>query len=260
MTKKGLDRMDSGTVCTARRRNGTQCLNYAIKGATVCRMHGGSAPQVRRAAQVRLLMQADNLMGALLKIALNEKLPVQHRLVAIRDGLDRADLSGKTNVEVTVEKGKTFEDFVGEAIIDVEEDDDTVMDAVVIEDDDVPLAPRDPDATYEGNRFDRAAFAEVERSHTRRVRPGGMTDEQRARAEAKAMAELKRSDAADRQADVDRDREAMLLAKANGTWNPSSRGDAMREAAKTDEQTGKRRARVSDATFSEDRRRKRRRE
>jgi hypothetical protein len=39
--------------CAAKRRNGQQCGAYAVKGATVCRMHGGSAPQVRAAAMNR---------------------------------------------------------------------------------------------------------------------------------------------------------------------------------------------------------------
>ncbi|HZU54831.1 MAG TPA: hypothetical protein VFA06_03075 [Actinocrinis sp.] len=41
--------------CAARRRNGLPCGNYAISGGKVCRVHGGSARQVRRAAQRRLL-------------------------------------------------------------------------------------------------------------------------------------------------------------------------------------------------------------
>jgi len=93
-------------------------LNYAIKGASVCRMHGGAAPQVRRAAQVRLLMQADTLMAALLKIALDPKMPVQHRLVTIRDGLDRANLSGTQSVELTVDKGRSFEDVTSDVVMD----------------------------------------------------------------------------------------------------------------------------------------------
>lgn len=40
--------------CTATARTGRRCRNRAILGATVCRMHGGSAPQVRRAAEERL--------------------------------------------------------------------------------------------------------------------------------------------------------------------------------------------------------------
>src|SRR5262245_28699390 len=84
----GLEaRKNSGKLCTATRRNGTPCGNFAILGAPVCRVHGGNLPAVRKAAQVRLLRSADLLMAELLKIAMNPKIPVQHRLVAIRDGL-----------------------------------------------------------------------------------------------------------------------------------------------------------------------------
>lgn len=40
--------------CIAHRRDGTQCHNHAIRGAHVCRMHGGTAPQVQAAARRRL--------------------------------------------------------------------------------------------------------------------------------------------------------------------------------------------------------------
>lgn len=40
--------------CVARSRTGGQCRSYAVKGATVCRMHGGSSPHVRAAAARRL--------------------------------------------------------------------------------------------------------------------------------------------------------------------------------------------------------------
>lgn len=41
--------------CAAHKKNGDPCGNYAITGGRVCRMHGGAAPQVRRAADMRLL-------------------------------------------------------------------------------------------------------------------------------------------------------------------------------------------------------------
>lgn len=219
MTKKGLDRLQSRTVCTAKRRNGSQCLNYAIKGATVCRMHGGSAPQVRRAAQVRLLMSADNLMAALLKIALDEKQPVQARLIAIRDGLDRANLAGTQNVEVTVERGKTFEDFVGEAIVDLTDDDygdyPEIEDAVVV-DDEPPLR----------NRHDRAAFREADRAKQTPHGPLRLpptADYEAARREQAAEPE---DDEPEDAVGAHMTREQILLAKQAGTYNPSSRGTA----------------------------------
>jgi hypothetical protein len=42
--------------CSARRTNGEACKNYAMAGATVCHAHGGRAPQVRAAAEYRLMM------------------------------------------------------------------------------------------------------------------------------------------------------------------------------------------------------------
>lgn len=240
---KGRDaRMHSGTVCTATRRDGSQCTNFAINGATVCRMHGGSAPQVRRAAQVRILMASDLAAKKMVELMSNPKVDDRVKLAAAKDLLDRANLAGTQNIEVGVTK-RTFEDFIGDAIIDVEEDEDG---------DDYEPLPAIPDVVIEDadvvddepplNRHDRAMLAEVERNRSRRARPGDKTYEQRARAEAELMAEHRHAEHLEHQAEIDREREAMLLAKMNGTWNPSSRGEAMREAAKRGD--GKRRARV----------------
>lgn len=43
--------------CTAHRRNGDQCGNHAVKGANVCRMHGGAIPAVKAAAARRVAEQ-----------------------------------------------------------------------------------------------------------------------------------------------------------------------------------------------------------
>jgi hypothetical protein len=40
--------------CAAHRRDKTPCMGHRIKGAEVCRMHGGSAPQVRAAGERRI--------------------------------------------------------------------------------------------------------------------------------------------------------------------------------------------------------------
>jgi len=40
--------------CTATARSGARCKRYPIPGGTVCRMHGGAAPAVRRKAEERL--------------------------------------------------------------------------------------------------------------------------------------------------------------------------------------------------------------
>lgn len=45
------------TRCTAHTSAGRPCRNPPVKGAKVCRMHGGSAPQVKRAADRRVALQ-----------------------------------------------------------------------------------------------------------------------------------------------------------------------------------------------------------
>lgn len=42
------------SACTATSRSGNQCKLPAVPGATVCRVHGGAAPQVKAAANRRL--------------------------------------------------------------------------------------------------------------------------------------------------------------------------------------------------------------
>ena len=42
-----------GMKCTAvSRRTGNPCRSYAVKGTTVCRKHGGSAPQIKKVAKL----------------------------------------------------------------------------------------------------------------------------------------------------------------------------------------------------------------
>jgi hypothetical protein len=73
--------------CSAHSRNGNQCRAKAVKGATVCRMHGGSAPQVKRAAEVRAArMQAHAEAERMVALAGVEADPMQHLL----DSLYRA--------------------------------------------------------------------------------------------------------------------------------------------------------------------------
>jgi hypothetical protein len=52
--------------CRARNRRGQLCGNFAVLGAEVCRMHGGAAPQVRRAARSALNADlAARMLGSL---------------------------------------------------------------------------------------------------------------------------------------------------------------------------------------------------
>ena len=93
------DLMQQETRCTARRKNGEPCRNWAIHGSNVCRMHGGAAPQVRRAAQVRALMSSDRLMAQLIQIAEDQTQSAKDRLAAIVAVLDRAGIGTRQQTQ-----------------------------------------------------------------------------------------------------------------------------------------------------------------
>jgi hypothetical protein len=76
--------------CGKRRVNGQPCRKFAIAGGTVCRLHGGSAPQVVPAAKLRLALAADAVTERLLKIALSKRRRDSDVIAAAKDPLDRA--------------------------------------------------------------------------------------------------------------------------------------------------------------------------
>lgn len=88
-------------VCTARTVNGEPCRAYAIAGSNVCRVHGGSAPQVKAAAKVRMENAADRMARELLNMAVDDDIPPAVKLSAIKDALDRAGLSPTRSVEIS---------------------------------------------------------------------------------------------------------------------------------------------------------------
>lgn len=51
--------------CVARNKAGQPCGRYAVAGTTVCRFHGGNAPQVRRKAALRLAALVEPAIGVL---------------------------------------------------------------------------------------------------------------------------------------------------------------------------------------------------
>jgi hypothetical protein len=104
-------------------------------------MHGGGAPQVIRAAQVRLLMASDRLMAQLLLIAEDKSEPTPVRLAAIRDALDRAGLGAKQQIELSAEVTvDTWQHRVEAAVVDWGElrallpADGTTLDAELVDD------------------------------------------------------------------------------------------------------------------------------
>jgi hypothetical protein len=76
-------------------------------------MHGGSAPQVKAAAQRRLLEAADPVAARLVKIALAAKTEVKDALIAIREVLNRAGIIAETTTGASAGDGMMlWDEFV----------------------------------------------------------------------------------------------------------------------------------------------------
>jgi hypothetical protein len=103
--------------CVAHRKNGNQCLRPARLGATVCRFHGGNAPQVIAKARERIELAADRMARELLGIATTADSEAV-KLAAVKDALDRAGLSPKQAVDVAVEL-KPWEELLRDAVFDM---------------------------------------------------------------------------------------------------------------------------------------------
>lgn len=87
--------------CTARsKRSGVQCKNLPILGGTVCRMHGGAAPQVKAAAMERLLAFQHPALNRLLQLVEQTEFP-STAYQAVRDVLDRTMGKPAESVAVT---------------------------------------------------------------------------------------------------------------------------------------------------------------
>jgi hypothetical protein len=75
--------MHNVTPCTATTRNGNRCSNPPITGATVCRMHGGAAPQVKRKAAERIAEARDLALQRFVDLAGEGKLDPRVALDAV---------------------------------------------------------------------------------------------------------------------------------------------------------------------------------
>lgn len=108
------------TRCSARRKSGSECKNWAIRGGAVCRMHGGGAPQVKRKAAQRIAEAADDAAALLVRFMEDPVNDVKVRTQIAQDLLSRAGYAGKQSVDMTVSR---FEHLVetGAFLVDLGE-------------------------------------------------------------------------------------------------------------------------------------------
>lgn len=95
-----------------RRRDGEPCRKWPLEGTNRCRLHGGASPQAQRKARERIRDAADHAAAALIGFMNNADVPWPTRLAAARDLLDRADVTGKTVVEVAVQPWQALLDRI----------------------------------------------------------------------------------------------------------------------------------------------------
>jgi hypothetical protein len=92
---------DGRTRCTATsRRSGERCRNRPRIGTNVCRMHGGSAPQVQRSARQRLAAMVDPALDALVDVLESRQAFPADRVRAAVAILDRTGYHGRVGIDV----------------------------------------------------------------------------------------------------------------------------------------------------------------
>lgn len=93
----------SAVRCEGHTQDGHQCRREAIAGATVCRQHGGAAPQVRQQAAARIGNAADSMVKSLLEWVADPSVEVRDKVKIAQDLLDRAGLNSTEKHEVKVD-------------------------------------------------------------------------------------------------------------------------------------------------------------
>ncbi len=78
---------------------GKRCGQPAIRGGTVCVVHGGSSPAAKAEAQRRIATMIDPALEVMYNLLVSPKTPPATRVVIARDLLDRAGLQAVTKTQ-----------------------------------------------------------------------------------------------------------------------------------------------------------------
>ncbi|WP_334147572.1 hypothetical protein [Microbacterium sp.] len=248
--------MESKRQCPAiSKRTGERCKRYCALGMRSCRWHGSATRVAKTAAAKRIAQASGYAADMLVEFMADPEVNIDLRTKIAQDLLNRAGVSEKTVLQIGVEQPRSFLDFVGDALVDVETDDHNIMDAVVIEDDDAPLVPRDPEVQ---NRHDRAVFAEVERARSRDPKRA-LSQVERARMEAAERETLGGAPASARSRRASgRSDDDEAMAEQQDREDAELQRVRRAERERNADRAGDRHTRNSEATMSQPRKRQRR--
>jgi hypothetical protein len=101
--------------CTAHKRNGDRCSNPPVRGAKVCRMHGGSAPQVKAKANQRLIEMILPALAHLRKIIDSPDTADSDKLKAINMVLNRSGYSERQQIDIGLREPTPFDNLTRDA-------------------------------------------------------------------------------------------------------------------------------------------------
>jgi hypothetical protein len=153
--------LPEGTRCIANRTDGEPCRAHAIRGGSTCLAHGGSAPQVRKKAQERIVFAADKAAKQLIEFMQSSKVPYGVRLAACRDLLDRAGLNVGTDIRVELRK---FEESIDGIYVDI-------VDGEVVGEDASPAALPPGAMEDEGDPLQQIDHSEIVQGREARSAP-----------------------------------------------------------------------------------------
>lgn len=101
---------DESRQCTAKAKSTQKrCQQTAIVGGRVCRMHGGSAPQVKRAAAVRMRDLIDPAIATLARVLVDPLSSETAKLRAVENVLDRAGMPRSHTIDTEQAKRALLE-------------------------------------------------------------------------------------------------------------------------------------------------------
>lgn len=201
--------------------SGQQCRRLAMRGLRVCVVHGGATRAARAKAAERIQQASGFAADLLVEFMASPEQDVQLRTRIAQDLLNRAGVSEKTVLQIGIDPPKSFLDFVGDAIVDLEVSTDDldgvkvstkasdIIDAEVVVDDALDAAPM--------TRGDRAHNRDRQRA-ARRAEDGrrARSRDDSERRELEALARHNDRDAAESRAQIGRGREAYLTALDGG--------------------------------------------